>query len=151
MSWTEREKALAAVVAIVIIIAAAVVLSITYRFGNIGSVKAVGIGVYWDRAGTQNVTQIDWGTVSPGSTYGVSVFIKNIKNTNITMSMMTGNWVPASASKYLALTWNYTGQVIRPGEIFPYQFRLAVASNITNVDTFGFDITITAIEYTGPS
>ena len=34
---------------------------------NVGTVKAVGIGVYWDTGLTNRTTTINWGTLDPGT------------------------------------------------------------------------------------
>ena len=43
------------------------VLQTSTTIGSSGTVKAINVEVYWDEACTQNVTEIDWGTLEPGS------------------------------------------------------------------------------------
>ena len=38
---------------------------------NMGYVKAIGVGVYWDQNCTNAVSAIDWGILEPGSTKNV--------------------------------------------------------------------------------
>lgn len=147
MSWTTREKNILgssiAIICAVVLLAALLSYSLTIH--SSGTVTAVGLGIYWNAAATQNVTSLPWGNVWPGSVYSVTVFAKNIRNSNVTLSMNTSNWSPSTATKYLAFSWNYTnGHVMLPGQIIPVAFQLAIASNMTGIVNFSFDIIVIA-------
>jgi len=58
----------------------------------------------------------------------------------VTLSMAVGNFNPASGSGYLACTWNYSGATLSSGQIIPVVFTLQVASTITGITAFSFDI-----------
>jgi hypothetical protein len=146
-TWTQREKnilgAAIAIIAAVIITAAIIVYSVTLTIPSSGTVTTVGVGIYWDAATTKNVTSVPWGYVNPGGTYGVTVFAKDTQDTNITLSINTTAWTPATATKYLTFSWNYTsGRVIAPSQVIPVEFELAIASNVTGITTFSFNINI---------
>jgi hypothetical protein len=144
---TKTEKILAVALAVTIIVAAAILISMSVSIHNVGKIKAVGVGVYWDLTCTSPVTEIDWGVRSPGDLAGVTVYIKNTKNTNATLSVWSGNWTPANASSYLTFSWNLTiNQTILVGQVVPAQFQLLVATNITGIYTFDFYIVVTATE-----
>ncbi len=144
---TTNEKILAAALAIVVIIAAAIILSMVVTVHNVGTIRAVGIGVFSDSACTQTLSSIDWGTRHPGETVGISAYVKNIQNTNLTMTLTSSNWNPTTASTYLTCTWNYTGQVLMPAQVLPVQFRLSVALNITGITNFSFDLNLNATQH----
>jgi hypothetical protein len=40
----------------------------------------------------------------------------------------------------LACTWNYDGDVLNPGQLVAVTFTLKVASTITDITSFSFDI-----------
>jgi hypothetical protein len=111
---------------------------------NSGSIKAIGVDVYWDQACTNPVSSVNWGIVSPGGTKDITVYIKNTGNSPITLSMATSNWNPTNAHNYMTLTWNYAGQTINANNVTPVTFTLTVSASITGITNFSFDITIAA-------
>jgi hypothetical protein len=111
---------------------------------NAGSVKTIGVGVYWDQAMTNPVSSISWGSIEPGSNVNKTVYIRNEGNAPATLSMTTSNWNPSSASSYMTLSWNYGGQTLAVNEVRQVIFTLAVSSSVTGVTSFSFDITIAA-------
>ena len=44
--------------------------------GNVGSIKAINIEVYWDSNCTDEVSTIEWGTLEPGSSRNVTVYVR---------------------------------------------------------------------------
>lgn len=109
---------------------------------NLGTVKAMGVGVYWDSGCSNSVTSVNWGTVAPGSTNDVTVYIKNEGNAAETLSSTAENWNPSGASTYLSLSWDYAGQVIAVGEVVQVTLSLSVSSAIEGITSFSFDIVI---------
>lgn len=146
MTWTTREKVMAVILAAVIIIASAAVLVATYRIRSTGKIKAVGIAVFWDPQATSPCTEIDWGILGAGDLAGATVFIRNTKNVNCTLSINGSDWQPPEAEQYLTLDWNYTGEILQPQQIVSVQITLYAGLNVTGFDTFSFDIVITATE-----
>jgi hypothetical protein len=105
-----------------------------------GNIKAVGISVYSDAAGSVVATKLDWGIVEPGQRVNTTLYLKNNSNVPVTVSFVVGNFNPASGQTYLACTWNYSGGVLNPGVLVPVMFTLTVASTITGITSFSFDI-----------
>lgn len=114
------------------------------KVSNKGAVKTIGVEVYSDSALTNRVTSIDWGTIDPGSKVNKTVYIKNVGNAASTLSMSTSNWNPSSASTYMTLTWDYSGQTVNVGQAVQVKFTLTTSSSITGITSFSFDITITS-------
>ena len=112
------------------------------RIGSSGTVKAIGVGVYWDSSYTNKVSSISWGIIEPGSLNNVSVYIKNESNSPITLTLQTENWNPTNASNYLALSWDYDGQTINVDEVIQVTLTLTVSSSIQGITNFNFDIVI---------
>jgi hypothetical protein len=111
---------------------------------SVGAVKAIGVGVYWDVACSQAVSTFDWGMVEPNATKSVTVYIRNEGNSMITLSMHTENWSPPNASSYIAMRWDYGGQMIAPNAVIPVTLTLSIASDIRGIHSFSFDIIIMA-------
>jgi len=109
---------------------------------NLGTVKATGVGVYWDSDCKNSVTSVNWGTVEPGSTNDVKVYIRNEGNAAETLSSTAENWNPSTASMYMSLSWDYGGQVIGVGGVVPVTLSLSVSASITGITSFSFDIVI---------
>jgi hypothetical protein len=110
---------------------------------NTGTLRTVGVGVYWDTAFTNKTTSISWGALDPGSKKNVTVYIRNEGYSGATLSMQTSNWNPSTASTYMALTWNYNGQLINVGAAIVVKFTLSVSSSVSGITSFSFNITIT--------
>jgi hypothetical protein len=109
---------------------------------NLGTVKATGVGVYWDSDCSNSVTSVNWGTVAPGSTNDVTVYIKNEGNAAETLSSTAENWNPSTASAYMSLSWDYAGQVIAVDGVVEVTLSLSVSSAIEGITSFSFDIII---------
>lgn len=109
---------------------------------NVGTIKGIGVGVYWDSGCSNQVTSVDWGTVEPGSTKNVTVFIRNEGNVPETLSLETENWNPQNASSYMSLTWDYGGQAINVDEVVQVTLSLSISDTIEGITNFSFDIVI---------
>lgn len=109
---------------------------------NAGTVKAIGVGVYWDNELTNPLSSINWGVLEPGSSENVTCYVRNEGNSVSTLSMYTSNWNPSNASDYITLSWDYSGQSINPNEAIQVTFTLSVDASIDGITSFSFDITI---------
>jgi len=116
---------------------------------GVSAVDAVSVGVYWDYDCTCLVESINWGSLSPGSSTMVSLFFRNEVDADVRLSLNTTGWKPTHASEDLALDWNYTRGLLRPGELVHTTLSLSVSPRITNVTDFSFDIVISATEDEG--
>ena len=113
---------------------------------NMGTVKAMGVGVYWDISCNNQVTSIDWGVVEPGATKDVTVYIRNEGNAPEILSLETANWNPSLAASYMSVSWDYSGQVIEVGAAFQVRLRLSVSDGIDGITNFSFDVVITGTD-----
>lgn len=111
---------------------------------NAGSVKAIGVGVYWDQACTSPVTSIDWGFLEPASNKSDTVYVRNEGNVVTSLAISTSAWNPASASNYMTLSRDYAGQTLSVSEVIKVTFTLSVSATVEGITSFSFDITITA-------
>jgi len=109
---------------------------------NTGTVKAIGVGVYWDSGCTSQVTSIDWGTIDVGATENMAVYIKNEGTASMTLTLETEDWIPSGASSYISLTWDYGGQTIAVDGVVQVTLSLEVSDTIEGITSFSFDIVI---------
>jgi len=109
-----------------------------------GSVKGIGVGIYWDYACTNRTSSINWGLLDPGSNKTVTVYVRNEGNAVATLSKATQNWNPSTASSYMPLNWNYNGQTLSVNQVLQTRLTLVVSPSISGITSFSFDITITA-------
>ena len=108
-----------------------------------GAIKALGVRVYWDAAGTNEVTTIDWSTLEAGASENKIIYIKNTGNAAATLFLDTDNWNPSAASQYITLDWNYGGQSISPDAVVEVVLTLTISPDISGITDFSFDIIIT--------
>lgn len=113
--------------------------------GSRGTVKTLGVGVYWDEVCSKHVSYIDWGIVDPGSQENVRVYVRNEGNVHASILLDTINWDPLDASSYITLSWDYSGQLLEPDESIEVTLTLQISSSIQNVINFDFDIVIAGI------
>ena len=123
---------------------AASLLQTSVSIPNSGAVRTVGVGVYWDSPCTNRTTALSWGTLAPGSSKAISVYVRSEGNTAATLSKAVRNWAPSNAANCLTVGWNYANQTIGVNRVQQVSLTLAVASNATTLANFSFDITITA-------
>ena len=116
----------------------------TRTIGSRGAVKAVGdgIGIYWDSNCSSAVSSIDWGSVEPGLSRDVTVYVRNEGNDDVTLFLGTENWSSENASNYLTLIWDYAGETIGPDETVQVRLTLLVSSGVEEISSFSFDVII---------
>ena len=109
---------------------------------NLGTVKAIGVRVYWDSSCGDPVGSIDWDLVEPGATKNTTVYIKNEGSAPVTLSLATDNWSPPNAPDHISLTWDYGDQIINLDAVIQVTVSLSVSATIEGITTFSFDIVI---------
>ena len=110
---------------------------------NSGVVASANVGLYSDYSCTQSVSSISWGTVSPGNSITRTVYVKNIGNVPLTVSMTKTNWSPTSANGPVTLTWDRENSVLTANQVVAATLTLGISSNAIGITTFSFDIVIT--------
>jgi hypothetical protein len=136
-------KPLAVLVSLVaLVVFASGLTQSSVRIVGRGTVKAVGVGVFWDSNCTNPVSFIDWGMVEPGSMNNVTVYVRNEGNVAVSISLATENWNPLNASDYLTLDWNYDGRQLNPQEVAQTTLTLTVSLSVHGIESFCFDIII---------
>jgi len=122
---------------------------------SLGTIRTLGVEAYWDSDLTNKTQTINWGTIYPGSSQNVTLYIRSISNIETTLNLNTTNWNPTNLSNYMNLTWNYNGTTIHPSEIIQVTLTLSASSSFNfinylitnNIKQFNFDIIISTSEY----
>ena len=119
-----------------------------YVIHNVGEVENVnstlGISIWFDEDLTQPCCFIDWGTVKAGFNYTLEIYVKNEGPEDITLSLETVDWEPSNASTWITLSWSYDNETLGPNDVFNAVLTLAIDEDIEGIETFEFDIAITA-------
>ena len=114
------------------------------NIANYGTLRVIGVSVFWDEACTNRVTSIDWGAIFPGSSIQKYFYVRSDGTATETLLMSYGNWTPAAASSYFVLTWNCSNYVLSARAVVCANLALAVQPNITGVTDFDFMILVQA-------
>ena len=129
-------------VASVLVASTFAVITIQKNVPGEGSIKGVGLDIYWDPQCTDETSSIDFGLLEAGSYKDFTLYLESQGNTDLTLSMTAQDWNPTEASNYLSLTWNREGQKISPDQVMSFVLRLSVSPNIQDISSFSLLITI---------
>ncbi len=143
MQHSTREKVLLAFVVASLIFYVFMLLLDTKTITNVSGLETEGVGVYWDSNCARPRSSIDWGTLTPGSLEDIVVYIRNEGDEPIFLVKSEEDWNPSEAPRYLTLLWDYSRQRMNRGEALQITLTLTVASNITGISSFSFDILVT--------
>ncbi|MGD8506195.1 MAG: hypothetical protein PVF15_05965 [Candidatus Bathyarchaeota archaeon] len=109
---------------------------------NTGSMRTIGVGVYWNENCTNEVSFVDWGILDINSSKNIKVYIRNEGNSGATLTMYASNWNPSNAADYIDFSWDYAGQVIDADEVHEVIFTLEISSDVQGIASFIFDTTV---------
>jgi len=132
---------------------------------SLGTIKTLGVEAYWDKDLENRTETISWGTIWPGTSKNVTLYIRSISNIETTLELRSANWTfrdsnneivagPSDSSSYMNLTWNYNGTIIRLGETVRVEMTLSADYSsdfinfliAENVKEFSLDIIIRTSE-----
>lgn len=120
------------------------VIQASRTVSNTGSVKGIGVGIYWDQACTNRTSAISWGVLDPGSSKSVILYVRNEGNAPATLSKTVQSWNPSTAASYLTLNWSYAGQSLSVNQVLQVKLTLLISSTISGISNFSFDTSIIA-------
>jgi len=89
------------------------------------------------------LTSIDWGSVYPSDSVLRTIYVKNIGNVPITLSMTTTAWNPAIAAGQINVTWDRESALLNAGQSISATLTLNVAQNVSGITSFSLNIIIT--------
>jgi hypothetical protein len=121
---------------------------------SVGNIRAIGVEAYWEFGGENKTEIVDWGTIFPGLSKNVTLYVKSVSNVETTLNLTAMNWNPPQISDYLNLSWSYDGTPLEPGEVIQVTLTLSTSSStslaqyliVNDVRSFDFDIDILATE-----
>jgi len=124
------------------------VISVSRNISSTGTINVVaGLGVYSDSACQNNLTTINWGTLSPGASTTYTVYIKNIgSGTSLLLNMTTASWNPTGANGPNGITWNQEGTILLPNQSVATVLTLTISPTITGISNFSVQIDITGTQ-----
>ena len=100
------------------------------------------VGVFWDRNCTQGVSSIDWGSLTPGETKTVSVYVQSKSNETCILILIPTGWNPPAAANYLELGQDCENKKIQPSEVVKVALSLTVSASVAGVTNFAFNIVV---------
>lgn len=131
-----------------------IMLSKTSNFTlpSLGTVKTIGVEVYWDQNLENKTETINWDEVWVGSSKNVTVYIRSISNYQIILNLHATDWNPTDVSDYMNLSWDYNGTLLNPSETIQVTLTMSIPSSYSfvnylidnDVQNFNVDIHIIA-------
>ena len=109
-------------------------------------IVSMGVDVFWDPECGSCVSEIDWGTLEPGDSKNVSVYVKNTGNTALILSLNATDWAPATSETYIAVAWDAEGAHLSVGGVVKVSITLSVSASVSGITDFQFSIVITGGE-----
>jgi hypothetical protein len=101
------------------------------------------IGAYSDPDCTHQYTSISWGdSLSPAQSVSKMVYVKNLGNVPLTLTISSSDYVPMETSQYMTLSWDYNGTEIMPLQVCPVEFTLLLSAMAYDNMTFSFNLNI---------
>ena len=106
-----------------------------------------GLGVYSDSACTKALTLLDWGKVYPGDIVHQTIYVKNLGNNRLKLTLSAENWNPTTANEAFRVNWDTEASRIAPGQVVASNLTLTVSPNAAGFTTFGVDVTVKGTSY----
>ena len=103
---------------------------------------SIDIDVFCDIGCSEVMSEVEWGSLQPGSSIERTIFIRNSGEHAVMLTLTSDNWSPALASDYLTLSWDYDGGDIDAGQVVEVTLVLSISSSISGVNGFSFDIVL---------
>lgn len=98
---------------------------------------------YSDSGKTNELTEIQWGSLYPNEIKNYTFYMWNDHSRDAyNLSMTTGSPTPLDLWSYSVFSWNREYFVIEPKTLASAIFTLNIFPNITNINAFSFNITI---------
>jgi hypothetical protein len=167
-------KKIILLIAVTVVITLIVSSIIAIWLGNIrnlsipstGRIITLGVEAYWDKDLENGIETFDWGTIWPGMSKDVTLYLRSTSNIETTLTLETTNWVfnnsqnsivagPSDSTPHMNLIWNYNETAVHPGETMQLTLTLSVDDSsdfiefliANDVKQFGVDIIIRTSEY----
>lgn len=140
-----------------------------FQIPSLGTIRFEGVEGYWD-SNLTNKTGTDapcnWGSIWPGATKNVTLYLRSISNVETKLNHTETNWTfynsndkvvagPSSNTTYMHLAWNYDSSTVHPGQTVQVILSLHASSSSdfvqflmdNDVKAFSVDIYISAYKH----
>ena len=107
-----------------------------------GTIQTNNLGIYSNPDCTNNCTTLNFGALKPGQVTTQTIYLKNMENTSIILSMNTSQWNPAEARNWLVLSWNREGITLNSKEVISATFTLDVDASVKGFSNFTFNVAV---------
>jgi hypothetical protein len=148
IEMTLQKKMVITALAIAAILMVAGVLALTSQrtIPSSGTITGINLGVFQDSGLTTPYDAshpIVWGTLTPGTSTIVPIWLNNTGTTSMTLNLSNNTWVPSDANTYLTLTWDKEGSTLNANTIVAANLNLTVSSSFTTGTPFSVNVVIT--------
>lgn len=116
------------------------------RIPGSGTVKTINVAAFWDESCTDPVSAVNWGSMFPGESTTILIYLKNTGSVPMILTLTTENWIPAVAESHLQVVWDQENTILQPGQVQAASFTLSVSSGAVGFTDFSFDVVITGAE-----
>lgn len=102
------------------------------------------VGFYWDSACTEEVANVDWQQLTPGSVVTKTLYCRNIYMLSVVFfGFGTTDWDPPEASGFISSRCYYENVILKPNDVIQVNLTLTVSLSIvgTNITVFSFNYT----------
>jgi hypothetical protein len=146
---TKQQYQIAAVVIAAVLITGTAVYLATRTLRSSGIIKSVGIEIYSDATLETKISSIDWGNIDVGGAAYIDIWIQNTKNTPLTLTFGSANFIPDASQLYLTLTSDILPEtVLDVNQSIKTRLTLTVSDQIQDIEAFSFDVIVNANQYT---
>ncbi|MGD0996227.1 MAG: hypothetical protein ABR909_11970 [Candidatus Bathyarchaeia archaeon] len=109
-----------------------------------GKLTVINLGVYSNSACTLILTSLNFGSIYSGGSSNITLWVKNLGNSNEQLSLTTNTWSPVSVSQWLTLSWNQAGTVLTQNQVVAANLILNVSPSVNpSLSNFTFNAVIT--------
>lgn len=98
------------------------------------------IAIYWNPNCSYPAQSINWGTMSPGETTNITIYVRNEGNATVILELTTANWNPQNAPEYLYFSTTPDHETIEAKKVAEVTLTLHADPNTKNISSFSFDI-----------
>ena len=104
----------------------------------------IDVEVYQDINCSSEMVLIDWGTIEAGKVSYHDIYVKNLGEIEVFLSLQIEDWEPSDLSNYVDITWDYDNTAINVGEVRHIVIEFSVDSDSPEITNFGFNFVIVA-------
>lgn len=94
-----------------------------------GTIKTINVNAFTDSHLQNTLTDIEWGSLYPGSEKNVTIYIHSISNVKTKLHLDTYDFRPNYIADSVYVSWDYSGMPVSPNEIVKVTIFLLISKN----------------------